>query len=98
MIDDHVQLEDPIQSRTVFIKPVDSIMDTAPLVTHKVQTVGCAVGDRQRLLEFADAVTYRGVARCVQPGQMNNYDSPWDGIYLLSRLVRWDSLYLGKEG
>ncbi len=97
LLDDEVKLEEPIQSRTIFLKPVNSIMECIDLITPRIQTIGTAIYDRARLFEFTDAVTYKGVARCVTPGQMNTYDSPWDGILLLNRLVRWITLYTPVE-
>lgn len=91
LLDNHLGLEEPVQSRTLFIKPVTSILDVVPFVTKRVQTIGCEIHDETKLMEFADKVTERGVARCVHFGQMNNYDNPWDGIMVLSRLVRWCS-------
>ncbi len=89
-------LEEPIESRTIFLKEVDSIMDTLPYITKKVQTVGCTVGDKAELLAYADAATFRGVARCVSVGQMHLFDSPWDGMLFMSRLVNWVTLYHGE--
>ncbi|MEX2684096.1 MAG: acyl-CoA reductase [Candidatus Sigynarchaeota archaeon] len=89
-------LEEPVESRTIFLKEVDSLMDVLPHVTKKVQTVGCAIGDKAKLLAFADAVTFRGVARCVNIGQMHLFDSPWDGMLIMSRLVNWVTLYYGE--
>ena len=89
LFDTQIQLEEPIQSRTIWIKPVKDLMQIVDLITKKVQTIGCAIGDEQKFLRFVDSATFRGVARCVAPGQMNIYDSPWDGIYLLQRLVNW---------
>ncbi len=71
-------------------------MDVVPLVTKKVQTIGCAIEDKERLLAFADLATFNGVARCVNVGQMHLYDSPWDGLLLMSRLVHWVTLYYGE--
>jgi hypothetical protein len=88
-------LEEPIESRTIFLKEVDSIMDTLPHVTKKVQTIGCAVDDKAKLLAFADEATFRGVARCVNVGQMHLFDSPWDGVLFMSRLVNWVTVYHG---
>ncbi|NVM29865.1 MAG: acyl-CoA reductase [Candidatus Helarchaeota archaeon] len=93
LMDNEVQLEEPVQSRTIFLKQVESVMDCVDLITPRIQTIGTAIYDKEKLLKFTDAVTYKGVARCVLPGQMNFYDSPWDGIYLLNRLVRWTTLY-----
>lgn len=97
LMDKNMQLEEPIQSRTIFLKQVKSVMDCVDLITHRIQTIGTAIYDKEKLLKFTDAVTYKGVARCVLPGQMNFYDSPWDGIYLLNRLVRWVTLYMPKD-
>ncbi|MFX1298934.1 MAG: acyl-CoA reductase [Promethearchaeota archaeon] len=97
LMDNNVQLEEPIQSRTIFLKQVESVMDCVDLITTRIQTIGTAIYDKEKLLIFTDAVTYKGVARCVLPGQMNFYDSPWDGIYILSRLVRWVTLYLPTD-
>ncbi|MBN2153510.1 MAG: acyl-CoA reductase [Candidatus Lokiarchaeota archaeon] len=89
-------LEEPIESRTIFLKEVDSIMAVLPHVTRKVQTIGCAVDDKAKLVAFADAATSRGVARCVNVGQMHLFDSPWDGMLFMSRLVNWATLYYGE--
>lgn len=96
-MDDNIRLEEPVQSRTIFLKEVDSVMDCVDLITPRIQTIGTAIYNRNKLLEFTDAVTYKGVARCVLPGQMNFYDSPWDGIYFLNRLVRWVTLYMPAD-
>jgi hypothetical protein len=57
-----------------------------------VQTVGLALGDPDESLAFAESATQAGVARCVRPGIMNNYESPWDGKMLVGQLVRWVTL------
>ena len=89
LFDSKIQLEEPIQSRTIWIKPVQNLLDITELITRKVQTIGCAILDEEKFYKFVDSATLKGVARCVAPGQMNIYDSPWDGIYLLQRLVNW---------
>jgi hypothetical protein len=96
LINSELTLEEPIESRTIFIKEIDSIMQTIPLITKKIQTIGCAVEDKKKLLEFADKATSRGVARCVNLGQMHLFDSPWDGMLFMSRLVNWATLYYGR--
>jgi hypothetical protein len=85
-------LKDAVQSRTIFLTEVDSWRDVILLLGPKVQTVGLALGDLDESLAFAEAATLAGVARCVRPGIMNNYESPWDGKLLLSQLVRWVTL------
>jgi hypothetical protein len=94
LINKDIALEEPIQSRTVFLKPVSDILQTVDLITHNVQTVGNGILDSKKAEEFAKGVMFRGVARVVPPGQMHLYDSPWDGILLLNRLVCWNNLTL----
>jgi hypothetical protein len=89
LINRDICLEGPIQSRTIFIKEINSINDIVPLITKKIQTVGIAIKDLEKTKVFCSRVTYRGVARCVKFGSMNNYESPWDGMLALSRLVRF---------
>ena len=96
LINNEIKLEEPIESRTIFIKEVDSIMQIIPLITRKIQTIGCAINNKEKLLDFADQVTYKGVSRCVNLGQMQLFDSPWDGMLFMSRLVNWVTLYYGK--
>jgi hypothetical protein len=89
LVDKNLILEEPIQSRTIWIKPVNNLLDVINIITRKIQTIGCAIGNEEKFYEFVDLATFKGVARCVAPGQMNIYDSPWDGVYLLQRLVNW---------
>ncbi|MHA1794316.1 MAG: acyl-CoA reductase [Promethearchaeota archaeon] len=95
LINKKMQLEEPIESRTIFVKEADSIMDVVPLITRKIQTIGCAIDDKKKLVKFADETTFRGVSRCVNVGQMHLFDSPWDGMLFMSRLVNWVTLYHG---
>ncbi len=88
-MDREVSLKEAVQSRTVFLTEVASWREVLPLLSAKVQTVGMAWADREDALAFAEAATAAGVARCVRPGLMNNYESPWDGKLLLNQLLRW---------
>lgn len=94
LIDSKLALEEPIQSRTIFLKPIANVLDVIDLITRNVQTVGNGILNQEKSMKFAEGVMYRGVARIVPPGQMHIYDSPWDGILLLSRLVCWNNLTL----
>lgn len=92
LIDDNLELEEPVGSRTVFVKVVDDVLDIVPLITNKVQTLGIALRDDARHLRLCEKATRAGVARCVPIGVMNNYDTPWDGILFINRLVRWTAM------
>jgi hypothetical protein len=91
-MDREITLKEAVQSRTIFLSEVPSWRDVVPLLSPKVQTAGIAFADLVDAMAFADAATTAGVARCVRPGVMNVYESPWDGKLLVSQLVRWVSL------
>ena len=91
-MDREASLKEAVQSRTIFLTEIDSWRQIIPLLSPKVQTVGLALGDNDAALTFADVATEAGVARCVRPGIMNNYESPWDGKLLVGELVRWVTL------
>ena len=91
-MDREISLKEAVQSRTIFLTEVESWRQVVPLLSPKVQTAGIAFADPTDALAFADAATAAGVARCVRPGLMNNYESPWDGKLLVNQLVRWVTL------
>ena len=91
-MDRDASLKEAVQSRTLFLTEIDTWQEVIGLLSPKVQTVGIALGDPQQTLAFADAAANAGVARCVRPGLMNVYESPWDGKLLINQLVRWITL------
>ena len=92
LMNDDVQLEEPIGARTIFVKNIDNIFDVIPLISNKIQTLGVAIKETEKRLKFCEQATFKGVSRCVDIGLMNNYDTPWDGILFINRLVRWTSM------
>lgn len=91
-MDRGLSLKEAVQSRTIFLTETESWRDLIPLLSPKVQTVGLAMNNLDESIEFASDATQAGVARCVRPGIMNNYESPWDGKLLINQLVRWVTL------
>lgn len=91
-MDRDASLKEAVQSRTIFLTEIESWRDIVPLLNPKIQTIGLALGDPDATLALAEAATMAGVARCVRPGIMNNYESPWDGKLLMNQLVRWVTL------
>lgn len=89
LIDHSTSLEEPIQGKCVFIKEIDNIEDVLYLITRKIQAMSVCVLDPEKRKGFARKATYKGVDRIVVPGKMHDFDSPWDGILTLNRLVRW---------
>jgi hypothetical protein len=78
----------PVYSRVLFVHPVDSIMDAVKYVDENIQTIGLAA-EGEKALEFAEAAAEKGAVRFPVCGRMLNFDSPWDGMYLTDRMVRW---------
>ena len=89
--DDDAGLADPCFLRTLFVRPVDDVLDVAEFCSRQTQTAGLAVDERR--LRLAEALTARGVERCPNVGSMRLYETPWDGLFPMDRLVRWVSSY-----
>ena len=82
-------LRDALQSRTLHVMLVDDLQEVLPLLSQKIQTIGTAIADADKSLAFCESAVLRGVARCVNPLSMNIYETPWDGLLPVNRLVRW---------
>jgi phenylacetate-coenzyme A ligase PaaK-like adenylate-forming protein len=91
LFEDDVALVDPTYFRVITVKAVDNIFDVIPLVHEDIQTVGLAMHGAKRL-QFATDITMQGAMRCPDIGHMTHFDSPWDGLYAIDRMIRWVSL------
>lgn len=89
--DPEEELCSPVYSRVVFVHPVKDIMDAVGYVNDDIQTVGLAA-EGEKELRFAAAAAAKGAVRFPVCGKMLNFDSPWDGMYLTDRMVRWVTL------
>lgn len=92
LLDPEMPLQKPIYSRVLFVHTVDSIMDTIPYIEPYIQSVGIEASI-DKAVSFADAATAKGVERLPRIGRMLNFEMPWDGMFLIDRLVRWNTLY-----
>ncbi|PCJ32218.1 MAG: acyl-CoA reductase [Gammaproteobacteria bacterium] len=91
LFEEDTQLVAPTYFRVITVKAVDNIFDVIPQVHEDIQTVGLAMrGDKR--LKFANAITMQGAMRCPDIGHMTHFDSPWDGLYAIDRMIRWVSL------
>jgi phenylacetate-coenzyme A ligase PaaK-like adenylate-forming protein len=82
-------LREALQSRTLYVMTINNLKEIVPLLSQKIQTIGVAIADANKRLAFSEAAALRGVARCVNPALMNIYETPWDGLFPVNRLVRW---------
>lgn len=81
----------PIYSRVLTVRAIDDAMDAARFAHAQIQTIGLALNETRRLA-FAQEAAARGAERFPEIGRMTLFDSPWDGMFLMSRLVRWVSV------
>ena len=91
LYDEECQLADPTYSRTVTVRAIDDVNDVLPLLNDGIQTIGLALHGAKRL-DFAESATLNGVERCPDVGFMTSFESPWDGIIVMDRMVRWATL------
>ena len=91
LLDDKDDLHKPVYSRVLFVHAVDSIMQAVKHVTEDIQTIGVEATPEQAVA-FAEAATPNGAVRFPQIGRMLNFEMPWDGIVLIDRLVKWNTL------
>lgn len=89
LINKDINLEDPVQGKVVFIKEISNVDEAINLVTRKIQAMIVCILDPDKRKNFAKKVTYMGVDRIVFPGKIHDFSSPWDGMLILNRLVRW---------
>jgi hypothetical protein len=82
-------LPEAVQGRTLFVRCVSHLEQVIPLLTPKIQTLGVAIADADLADRFTQEAATAGVSRCVPLGTMNFFETPWDGMLPLSRLVRW---------
>lgn len=88
---DDNELCKPVYSRTLMVHSVEHINDALQHIEEYIQTIGIAAPE-EKAVAFADKATAAGVARCPQIGRMLNFEMPWDGVFLIDRLVKWNTL------
>lgn len=84
-------LASPCYWRVITVRGVEKAEDALPLVDDGIQTVGLALKG-ERKLDFAREAAKRGAERFPDIGRMTWFESPWDGLFPLERLVKWYSL------
>lgn len=91
LYDERLELARPVYSRTITVRPVNDIHEIIPLIHDGIQTIGLAVEETRRI-SFAEAAAARGAFRFPEVGVMTAFDAPWDGMFVMDRLVRWVTL------
>ena len=74
--------------RVITLIAVDAVEESLDEIGKDVQTLGLACVDKDRELAIAAAAAGRGCDRVVPFGRMHVFDTPWDGLPLISPLTR----------
>ena len=85
-------LANPCFSRVVFIKPIKNAEDLGKFHNRKIQSIGMGISNIEKRKKLIDLVTMLGGDRCPSIGSMSKFNSPWDGIFGMDRMVRWISM------
>lgn len=92
LLSDTSELEKPVYSRVLFIHKVESIFDSIKDIHENIQSIGISAG-HETAVKYAEQATAKGVSRLPQIGRMLNFEMPWDGVMLLDRLAKWNTLW-----
>ncbi len=82
----------PVYSRALMVHEVEIINQALDVIEDYIQTIGIEA-PQEKAIEFAKIATKKGVARLPKIGRMLNFEMPWDGVFLIDRLVRWNTLF-----
>lgn len=82
----------PVYSRALMVHEVDDINQALDVIEDYIQTIGIEA-PIERAIAFANKATEKGVARLPKIGRMLNFEMPWDGVFLIDRLVKWNTLF-----
>jgi|WetSurMetagenome_2_1015567.scaffolds.fasta_scaffold32253_3 hypothetical protein len=89
MMDDIDGFPDPVHGRCLFLREVDDLSTICDHITSNVQAIELLFDDPAKKLRFSEIATMAGADRIVSPGGSHDFGLPWDGMKVLSRMVRW---------
>lgn len=92
LLDPDKKLAKPVYSRVLFVHAVDSIMDAIDEIKPYIQSIGIEA-PLEKAMDFATVATAKGVSRLPKIGRMLNFEMPWDGLFLIDSIVRWNTLF-----
>ena len=75
-------------NRFLQMVPFADVRQIYPRIPTNVQTVVCLLGGEEAT-RFTEEASRYGVCRFPRPGEGNFFESPWDGLPMISRLTRW---------
>ena len=91
LYNEKLELNKPVYSRVVFVHPVEKLEQVLDFIDPNIQTIGLAA-EGLKALDFATKAGEKGANRFPACGRMLNFESPWDGMFIMDRLVKWITL------
>jgi long-chain-fatty-acyl-CoA reductase len=96
-IEDLAEINEHPLSRTIYVKPVQSLAECADFVDENTQTVTISPWERNE--EIRDLVTLRGATKITEVGlvETSRVGTTHDGMFPMHRLVRWVCVERGRD-
>ncbi len=89
---DENNLAKPTFSRVIHVRKLDKKKLLEENLSRKIQTIAIVMEQKKRY-EIIDKLTLLAGDRCPNVGNMSLFDSPWDGMFGMDRMVRWVTTY-----
>ena len=89
---DESNLAKPTFSRVIHVRKLDKEKLLEENSSRKIQTIAIVMEQKKRY-EIIDKLTLLAGDRCPNVGNMSLFDSPWDGMFGMDRMVRWVTTY-----
>ena len=89
---DESNLAKPTFSRVIHVRKLDKEKLLKENSSRKIQTIAIVMEQKKRY-EIIDKLTLLAGDRCPNVGNMSLFDSPWDGMFGMDRMVRWVTTY-----
>lgn len=89
---DEKNLAKPTFSRVIHVRKLDRKELQKENSSRKIQTIAIVM-EKEKRYEIIDKLTLLAGDRCPNVGNMSLFDSPWDGMFGMDRMVRWITTY-----
>ena len=85
----------PTFSRVIQVRKFNKEFILEENSSRKIQTIA-VVMEQEKRYELIDKLTLLAGDRCPNVGNMSLFDSPWDGMFGMDRMIRWITTYKTK--
>lgn len=92
IVSDETNLAKPTFSRVIHVRKLNREDLQKENLSRKIQTIAIVM-EKEKRYEMIDKLTLLAGDRCPNVGNMSLFDSPWDGMFGMDRMVRWITTY-----